>query len=100
MEEYDYLMDALHCFNTDVPNWYGWKTHDDGGNKIEASKRMTYDNVKIIDDKATMPSKSDVETKIQELKDAETTKANNKTSALNKLKSLGLTDDEINALRL
>jgi hypothetical protein len=100
MEEYDYLMDALHCFNTDVPNWFGWKTHDDDGNKIEASKRMTYDNVKIIDDKATMPSKSDVETKIQELKDAETTKANNKTSAINKLKVLGLSDDELTALRL
>ena len=100
MEEYEYLMDALHCFNTDDPNWYGWKTHDDDGNKIEASKRMTYDNVKIIDDKATMPSKSDVETKIQELKDAETTKANNKTSAINKLKALGLSDDELTALRL
>ena len=37
MEEYEYLMDALHCFNTDVPNWYGWKTHDDDGNKIEAT---------------------------------------------------------------
>ena len=98
MRESDYLMDALHCFNTDVPNWYGWKTHDDDGNKIEASKRMTYDNVKIIDDKATMPSKSDVETKIQELKDAETTKANNKISGKKKLKDLGLSDDEISAL--
>tara|TARA_S200002703_G_C3577394_1_gene177327 strand:- start:46 stop:351 length:306 start_codon:yes stop_codon:yes gene_type:complete len=100
MRESDYLMDALHCFNTDVPNWCGWKTHDDDGNKIEALKRMTYDNVKIIDDKATMPSKSDVETKIQELKDAETTKANNKTLAINKLKALGLSDDELTALRL
>ena len=98
MEEYDYLMDALHCFNTDVPNWFGWKTHDDDGNKIEASKRMTYDNVKIIDDKATMPSKSDVETKIQELKDAETTKSDNKTSAIKKLKVLGLSDGELTAL--
>ena len=47
-----------------------------------------------------MPSEADVNAKIQELKDADTAKANNKTSAINKLKSLGLTDDEINALRL
>ena len=100
MEEYEYLMDALYCFNTDVPNWYGWKTHDNDGNKIESTKRMSYDNVIIIDDKATMPSKSDVETKIQELKDAETTKANNKTSAIKKLKVLGLSDGELTALRL
>jgi hypothetical protein len=45
-----------------------------------------------------MPSKSDVETKIQELKDAETTKANNKTSAIKKLKVLGLSDGELTAL--
>ena len=98
MRESDYLMDALYCFNTDVPNWYGWKTHDNDGNKIESTKRMSYDNVIIIDDKATMPSKSDVETKIQELKDAETQKANDKISAQNKLKALGLTDSEIEAL--
>ena len=30
----DYLQDALHSFNLDTPNWYGWKTHDDNGNKI------------------------------------------------------------------
>jgi len=34
----------------------------------------------------------------QELKDAEAEKANNKTSAQNKLKALGLTDAEIEAL--
>ena len=35
---------------------------------------------------------------IQTIKDEETAKANNKTSAQNKLKALGLTDDEIEAL--
>ena len=28
----DYLQDALMTFNG--ANWYGWKTHDDNGNKI------------------------------------------------------------------
>ncbi len=28
----DYFQDALHTFNGG--NWYGWKTHDDDGNKI------------------------------------------------------------------
>tara|TARA_Y100001937_G_C7039610_1_gene294019 strand:- start:60 stop:362 length:303 start_codon:yes stop_codon:yes gene_type:complete len=100
MRECDYLMDALYCFNTDTPNWYGWKTHNDDGNKIPNSERMQYKYVKIIKDGATMPSEADVNAKIQELKDVDTAKANNKTSAINKLKSLGLTDDEINALRL
>ena len=36
----------------------------------------------------------------QEIKDAETAVANNKISATNKLKALGLTDDEIGALKI
>ena len=42
----DYLQEALCTFNTD--NWYGWKTHDDSGNKIPNDQRMTYANIKII----------------------------------------------------
>ena len=92
----DYLQDALHTFNGG--NWYGWKTHDDNGNKIPNSERMQYQHIKIIKDGATMPSESDVNAKIQELKDTETQKANDKISAQNKLKALGLTDSEIEAL--
>ena len=94
----DYLQNALHTFNTDTPNWYGWKTHDDNGNKILNDQRMTYANIKIIKDGATMPSKADVNAKIQELKDAEQTAANKKASGKQKLKDLGLDDDEIQAL--
>mgnify|MGYP003149456325 CR=1 FL=1 len=95
----DYLQDALQTFNnTNGVNWYGWKTHDDNGNKIPNDQRMTYANIKIIKDGATIPSEADVNAKIQEIKDAETSKANNKTSAQNKLKALGLTDAEIEAL--
>ena len=92
----DYFQDALHTFNDG--NWYGWKTHDDNGNKIPDDQRMTYANIKIIKDGATIPSEADINAKIQELKDAETQKANDKISAQNKLKALGLTDAEIEAL--
>ena len=92
----DYFQEALHTFNSG--NWYGWKTHDDSGNKIPNDQRMTYANIKIIKEGASMPSEAEVNAKIQEIKDAETQKANDKISAQNKLKALGLTDDEIKAL--
>ena len=98
MENEEILQTALHTFNGG--NWYGWKTHDDNGNKIPNDQRMQYKYIKIIKDGATMPSEADVNAKIKELKDAETAKANHKTSAIAKLKKLGLTDDEIKALRL
>ena len=44
-------------------------------------------------------SESDVNTKIQEIKDAETKKINDKATAKSKLKALGLTDDEVEALQ-
>ena len=94
--EKDYLQTALHTFNDG--NWYGWKTHDDEGNKIPNKNRMQYKYIKIIKEGATMPSEADVNAKIQEIKDLETQKQNDKTSAQNKLKALGLTDAEIEAL--
>ena len=92
----DYLQRALHTFNGG--NWYGWKKVDSDGNKIPNDQRMTYANIEVIKDGATMPSEANVNAKIQELKDAEAAIANNKTSAQNKLKALGLTDAEIEAL--
>ena len=92
----DYLQDALQTFNGG--NWYGWKTHDDNGNKIANSERMQYQHIKIIKDGVTMPSEAEVNAKIQEIKNAEAAVATNKTSAQNKLKALGLTDAEIEAL--
>jgi len=92
----DYLQEALMTFNNG--NWYGWKKVDSDGNIIPNDQRMTYANIKIIKDGATIPSEADVNAKIQELKDAETAVANNKISATNKLKDLGLTDAEIKAL--
>ena len=92
----DYLQEALHKFNGG--NWYGWKTHDDNGNKIPNSERMQYQHIKIIKDGATMPTEAEVNAKIQELKDAEANKETKKASGKQKLKDLGLDDDEIQAL--
>ena len=93
----DYLQAALHTFNGG--NWYGWKKVDSDGNKIPNDQRMTYANIEVIKDGATIPSEADVNAKIQEFKDAETKKINDKASANAKLKALGLTDDEIEALK-
>ena len=93
----DYLQDALQTFNGS--NWYGWKKEDDNGNKIPNSERMQYQHIKIIKDGATMPTEAEVNAKIQELKDADAAKANNRTSGKAKLKTgEALTDAEVEAL--
>ena len=92
----DYLQLALQTFNDGV--WYGWKKEDDNGNKIPNEERMQYKYIKIIKDGAIMPTESEVNEKIQELKDLDEEKINKKTSGKQKLKDLGLDDDEIQAL--
>ena len=64
----DYLQKALHTFNTNTPNWYGWRTHDDNGNKIPNNQRMCWEHVIVIKDGAVKPTKQELENKIQELK--------------------------------
>ena len=83
----DYLQDTLQTFNGG--DWYGWKKDWTG------EKRMSYENVIIIKEGATMPSEADVNAKIEELKQEEIDKENNKASAKQKLQDLGLTVDEI-----
>ena len=63
-----------------------------------SSKEQSYSNLIIHDSSITKPTEAEVNAKIQELKDAETQKENDKISAQNKLKALGLTDAEIEAL--
>ena len=92
----DYLQTALSSFNSG--NWWGWKTHDDNGNKIPNSERMQYQHIKIIKDGATMPTEADVNAKIQELKDAEADKETKKASGKQKLLDLGLSEEEVKAL--
>jgi len=86
MEE-NYLQEALHTFNGG--DWYGWKKDWTG------EKRMSYENVIIIKEGATMPTEAEVNAKIEELKQEEIDKENNKASAKQKLQDLGLTVDEI-----
>ena len=88
----DYLQKALAHFNLGKPQWYGWKKDWTG------EHRMSYENLILNDNTATMPSEAEVNAKIQEIKDAETARANAKTSGKAKLKNLGLDDDEIKAL--
>jgi len=94
--EKDYLQLALHTFNNG--NWYGWKTHDDSGNKILNKDRMQYKYIKVIKEGATIPSEAEVNAKIQELKNAETDKETKKASGKQKLLDLGLTEAEVKAL--
>ena len=94
----DYLQNALQTFNGG--NWYGWKKEDSDGNKIPNDQRMTYANIKVIKDGATIPSEADVNAKIQEIKDAEQTAIDKKASAKTKLKALGLDDAELKTLGL
>jgi hypothetical protein len=65
----DYLQDALKTFNLNTPNWYGWRTHDDNGNKIPSNERMCWEHTIVIKDGAIKPTKQQLEDKIQELKD-------------------------------
>ena len=92
----NYFQDALHTFNGG--DWFGWKKIDSDGNKIPNDQRMTYANIEVIKEGATIPSEADVNVKIQELKDAETAVETKKASGKQKLKDLGLDDEEIKAL--
>ena len=86
----DYLQLALGKFNIGIHQWYGWKN---------LNEPMSYSNIKLNDDTATMPTEAEVNAKIQELKDAETAKTNAKTSGKAKLKAgEALTDAEIESL--
>jgi len=96
MTDIEYLNTALASMHSG--QWFGWRTHDDNGNKIPNDQRMSYENIIVHDSSITKPTEAEVNAKIQELKDAETTRENKKASGKQKLKDLGLDDDEIQAL--
>ena len=87
----DYLQKALAYFNTDKPQWYGWKKYNDDGTKIPNDQRMCYECLILNDDTATMPTEAEVNAKIQELQQADADKETKKTSGKQKLLDLGLT---------
>jgi hypothetical protein len=94
----DWFQIALHKFNLDTPNWYAWKKFDSDGNKIPNDQRMTYANIEVIKDGATIPTEAEINAKIQELKDEQTDAINKKASGKQKLLDLGLTEEEVKAL--
>ena len=90
--EKDYLQLALGTFNEGKSQWYGWRKDWTG------EKRMSYENLILNDNTATMPTEAEVNAKIQELKDAETDRETKKASGKQKLLDLGLTEEEVKAL--
>ena len=97
MTDKEWLNRALASMHNKA--WFGWRTHDDDGNKIPNDQRMTYENVIVIKDEITKPTEAEVNAKIQELKDEETAHTNARTTGKAKLKSGdALTDAEIKAL--
>ena len=90
MEDKDWLNEALASMHSG--QWFGWKKEWTG------KHRMSYENIIVHDSSITKPTEDEVNAKIQELKDAESAAENKKTSGKQKLKNLGLDDDEIKAL--
>ena len=90
MTDREYLNIALAEMHTG--QWFGWKKDWTG------EHRMSYENIIVHDSSITKPTEAEVNAKIQELKDAEQTAIDKKASGKQKLKDLGLDDDEIQAL--
>jgi len=83
----NYALAQMH-----IGQWFGWKKDWTG------EHRMSYENIIVHDSSITKPTEAEVNAKIQELKDAEQAVIDKKTSGKQKLKDLGLDDDEIKAL--
>jgi hypothetical protein len=91
MNDQDWLNLALAKMHNG--QWFGWKKDYTG------TERMSYENIIVHDSSITKPTENAVNAKIQELKDADTARANAKTSGKAKLKAgEALTDAEIEAL--
>ena len=90
MNDKEYLNMALAQMHSG--QWFGWRKDYTG------SERMSYENIIVHDSSITKPTEAEVNAKIQELKDAETNAETKKASGKQKLKDLGLDDDEIKAL--
>ena len=88
----DWLQLALAQFNVGKPQWYGFKKDYTG------DERMSYENLILNDNTATMPTKAEVDAKIAELQQADADKETRKATAKQKLIDLGLTEEEIKAL--
>ena len=90
MTDQEYLNLALAKMHTG--QWFGWKKDWTGDH------RMSYENIIVHDSSITKPTETEVNAKIQELKDAEANKETKKASGKQKLLDLGLTEEEVKAL--
>ena len=90
MNEQEWLDFALSQMHSG--QWFGFRKDWTG------EHRMSYENIIVHDSSITKPTEAEVNAKIQELKDAEQTAIDKKASGKQKLKDLGLDDDEIQAL--
>ena len=90
MTEQDYLNRALAIMHSG--QWFGWKKNWTG------EHRMSYENIIVHDSSIIMPTKAEVEAKIQELKDVEVAREVKKEEAKAKLIELGLTKEHLKAL--
>jgi len=90
MNNQEWLNLALAKMHTG--QWFGFRKDWTG------SHRESYENIIVHDSSITKPTEAEVNAKIQELKDAEQDTINKKASGKQKLKDLGLDDDEIKAL--
>ena len=90
MNEQEWLNYALAKMHSG--QWFGWKKDWTG------SHRESYENIIVHDSSITKPTEAEIDAKIQELKNAEQTAIDKKASGKQKLKDLGLDDDEIQAL--
>jgi len=82
----DHIEDALVRMHTG--QWFGWS---DSKNKI-------YTNLIIHDDSKTKPTETELNAKLVEIQNEFDQKEIKRTSGKQKLKDLGLTDDEVEAL--
>tara|TARA_R110000796_G_scaffold3265_1_gene12789 strand:- start:33 stop:323 length:291 start_codon:yes stop_codon:yes gene_type:complete len=86
----DHIEDYLSQLHSG--QWFGWSD----------SKNKVYANLVILDDTKDKPSESDCTNGLKTLQDnfdsAKTNATNKKASGKQKLKDLGLNDDEIKAL--
>ena len=87
MTDTEYLNLALASMHTG--QWFGF-----------SSEEQIYSTLILHDSSITKPTEAEVNAKIQELKDAEQTAINKKASARQKLKDLGLDDEELKSMGL
>ena len=97
----DHIEDYLVSLHTG--QWFGWS---DSKNKIYSNlvihSKVRDNNDNLIDNPHSKPTEKECTDGLTALQktfdDAKTKEASDKTSGNNKLKALGLTDDEIEAL--